>query len=210
MTYKSKRKYKKKDNKKKNYVIIAGIGILVILLLFLIFYVSNDQSDQSGKVDYDVGDPGAGVKAPNINLPSTDGSTFDLSSYKGQTVLLYFQEGIMCQACWVQLKEIEDNFEEFENIGIDQIVTITTDPIGPLTEMVRINNFNTPVVSDDTVTVSKLYNTNLYGMPGMGTNYNGHSFILVDEEGIIKWRADYGKYTMYVPLDVLISDIKKG
>jgi peroxiredoxin len=197
----------KNNNKKKSKYFIPGFGVFIILLLFLIFYLSNSQS---GKVKYDVGSPGAGTVAPSIYLPATNGSTFDLSNYRGKTVLLYFQEGIMCQACWTQLKDIEDNFEEFKNIGIDQIVTITTDPIGPLTEMASMNNFKTPIVSDEFVEVSNTYQTNLYGMPGMGNNYNGHSFILVDEEGIILWRADYGRYTMYVPLDVLIADIKKG
>jgi peroxiredoxin len=196
---------KSKDRKKKHYKLI-GFGIIIILLLFIIFYLSNS----SGKVKFDVGSPGAGEVAPDINLPATNGTTFDLYSYRGQSVLLYFQEGIMCQSCWTQLKDIENNFEEFEKIGIDLIVTITTDPIGPLTEMVNMNNFNSLVVSDELVDISNEYKTNLYGMPGMGTNYNGHSFILVDEEGMITWRADYGKYTMYVPLEDLLSDIKKG
>lgn len=208
-----KNNYKKKKtnlnykSKNKGGITFIAIVVFIFLLLLLIFILSNSQS---GKVKFDVGSPGVGEIAPDINLPATDGSTFDLSSYRGQTVLLYFHEGIMCQACWVQLKDIEDNFKDFKDIGIDQIVTITTDPIGHLTEFVEMNNFKTTVVSDQTIEVSKSYKTNLYGMPGMGTNYNGHSFILVDEEGIIRWRADYGRYTMYVPLDVLMADIKKG
>jgi hypothetical protein len=47
----------------------------------------------------------------------------------------------------------------------------------------------------------------------MGKNYNGHSFIVVGPDGIIKWRADYGgspNYTMYLPIANLISDMSKG
>lgn len=209
MTYnrqKTNTSLKGKRNIKGSNIVIVFIG-LIFLLILLIAFLSNDQS---GSVKFDVGSPGAGEVAPEIYLPATNGSTFDLSAYRGQKVLLFFQEGVMCQACWTQLKDIEDNFKEFKNLGIDQIVTITTDPIEPLKEMAHMNNFKTPLVSDQYVEVSSQYKTNLYGMPGMGSNYNGHSFILVDEEGVIQWRRDYGRYTMYVPIDVLLADLKKG
>lgn len=56
----------------------------------------------------------------------------------------------------------------------------------------------------------KRYNTNEYAMPGMGDGHNGHSFILVDEYGEIQWRADYGRYTMYVPVEILIEQIEQS
>lgn len=47
----------------------------------------------------------------------------------------------------------------------------------------------------------------------MGNSADGHSFILVDKEGRIMWRADYGgtpKYTMYVPVADLVADLRNG
>lgn len=196
----------KRNETIKRLKVVFMVG-LVIMALFLLFMVSNTKSKTTR---FDVGNPGKGEVAPAINLIASDGSAFDLASFRGQTVLLYFQEGIMCQACWVQLKDIEKNFADFKDVGIDQIVTITTDPVIPLAEVVEMNELQSLVISDRTVSVSKSYNTNLYGMPGMGVKYNGHSFILVDTEGIIQWRADYGRYTMYVELKDLIADIKKG
>ena len=41
----------------------------------------------------------------------------------------------------------------------------------------------------------------------------GHTFIVVGPDGRIKWRADYGgspNYTMYVPVQSLIADIRAG
>lgn len=40
---------------------------------------------------------------------------------------------------------------------------------------------------------------------------NGHSFILVNKEGVITWRRDYGgapRYTMFVPVPNLLADLK--
>ncbi|MGH2829433.1 MAG: peroxiredoxin family protein, partial [Actinomycetota bacterium] len=61
------------------------------------------------------------------------------------------------------------------------------------------------------VRVSKVWQTNRYGM--MGTRFNGHSFIVVDENGTILWRADYGgapDHTMNVPVKSLLADMRKG
>lgn len=146
--------------------------------------------------------------APEFTLPSTINSTFQLDN--NQSTLLYFQEGIQCQACWVQLVDIESQWNKFEHLGIDEIVTITTDPIETLKELADIIGFETPLLSDRDLSVSKRYNTNEYAMPGMGDGHNGHSFILVDEYGEIQWRADYGRYTMYVPVEILIEQIEQS
>ena len=58
-----------------------------------------------------VGQPGPGDRAPQIRLPSTAGPAFDLAAQRGRTVLLYFQEGLMCQPCWDQLKDIEERWD---------------------------------------------------------------------------------------------------
>ncbi len=49
---------------------------------------------------------------------STDGSTFDLAVLRGKTVLLFFQEGIACEPCWTQIKDIESNMQQFRALGI--------------------------------------------------------------------------------------------
>src|SRR6266704_3453257 len=66
-------------------------------------------SSQAGQYAFQVGSPGPGEPAPEIRLPATDGSTFDLAAMRGKTVLLYFQEGLSCQPCWDQLKDIQSN-----------------------------------------------------------------------------------------------------
>ena len=67
------------------------------------------------------------------------------------------------------------------------------------------------MLSDPGLAVSKAYDANSYGM--MGTSADGHTFMVVGADGRIRWRADYGgapKYTMYVPIDALVADLKQG
>lgn len=193
----------------------VGIGVLVtgvVVVLGLIFATSSrSPSGQVGEFPFAVGDPGPGQAAPAFALPSTSGGTITLDDFRGQTVLLYFQEGLMCQPCWDQLTDIERNRGDFTALGIDSVVSITTDPLDALKEKVRLEGLSSPVLSDPDLAVSRQYDTNSYGM--MGDSRNGHTFIVVGPDGQIRWRADYGgapKYTMYLPVPSLVADLRAG
>jgi peroxiredoxin len=168
-------------------------------------------SQGTGQYIYQVGKPGPGEAAPPVRLAATTGETFDLASHRGKLVLMYFQEGIMCQPCWGQMKDIEANIQQFRAAGIETIVSITTDPIDALKEKAANDRLKNPVLSDPNLAVSRTYDANSYGM--MGKSRNGHTFILVGPDGKIRWRADYGgapNYTMYVPVATLMEDMRQG
>ena len=162
---------------------------------------------------YAVGAPGPGKTALSLTLPATTGGNFDLASYRGkQSVLLFFQEGFTCEPCWIQLQAIQKDAAEFHALGIGSIVSVTTDPLNLLEQKVRGEGITLPVLSDGNARDSTAWQTNRYQMMGMG-NRNGHSFILVGKNGRILWRADYGgapNYTMYLPDNVLLAQMKQG
>jgi peroxiredoxin Q/BCP len=160
---------------------------------------------------YVVGSPGPGEQAPPLNLQSTKGGSFNLAAQRGKRVLLYFQEGIMCQPCWDQLKDLEAQRSKLGPLGIDQMVSVTTDPLGASRQKVAQEGLTSPNLSDQNLAVSSAYTTNQYGM--MGTSANGHSFIVVGPDGKIERRLDYGgapDYTMYLPLPTLLADLRGG
>lgn len=165
----------------------------------------------AGEFPFAVGDPGPGQPAPPIALPSTDGGTFDLASERGKTVLIYFQEGLGCQPCWDQIKDLEAQGDKLRSLGIDKMVSITTDPLEQLDQKVGDEGITTPVASDPDLAVSKAYAANQYGM--MGDSRDGHSFVVVGPDGRIMHRGDYGgapSFTMYVPVENLVADLRKG
>ena len=172
-------------------------------------------SHGGGDYPYAVGTPGPGDPAPPLTLPSTSGGTFDLASYRGkQQVLLFFQEGLTCQPCWDQLQSLQNDLPKFRALGIGPIVSITTDPIGQIEQKVKDEAIKIPVLGDVGAQFSSAnaWGTNKYQMQMMGER-NGHTFILVGKNGRIRWRADYGgapKYTMFVPDDTLLADLRKG
>jgi peroxiredoxin len=195
---------------KETIAVIVGLAVVALAAVYWLNRPAGGGS-AAGSYAFAVGSPGPGELAPPIQLASTQGGTFDLASAQGKTVLLYFQEGLTCQPCWDQLVDIESSFDRFQALGIDQIVTITTDPLDAIRQKVSDEGITTPVLSDLSLAVSRDYQANSYGM--MGGDRDGHSFVLIRPDGTILWRADYGgppDFTMYLPVDALLADLRKG
>jgi peroxiredoxin Q/BCP len=196
------------------WIALAVAAVVVGVIGGLVWYGSGSPTatGSGGSAhSYQVASPGPGSTAPPLVLTATDGSRFDLSAWRGKTVLLYFQEGIGCEPCWTQLRDIEADRGRFTALGVDQIVSITGDSRPALEQKVALEGVRTPVLSDPGLRVSAAYGGNTYGM--MGTAADGHSFVLVGPDGVIEWRADYGgppDYTMYVPVSTLVKDMKEG
>lgn len=194
-------------------ILIALVGAIVLLSPPKATEPINTSAGDAlaGKYSFQVGDPGPGQLAPPIRLMSTAGSAFDLAGFRGKTVLLYFQEGVTCQPCWDQVRDIGLRFQDFHALGIDQVVTIATDPVDLMKQKASDSGLSMPVLSDPDLAVSTAYHANDYGM--MGKSRDGHTFVLVGADGRIKWRADYGgapDYTMYLPLGNLLADMRHG
>jgi len=190
-------------------LLIAG---LVLAGLYSVFATANQPKDATAgtsRAAYDVGTPGIGQLAPDFTLADSSGGDVSLADYSGENVLLFFQEGLACEACWTQITDLETDAAKLKDAGIDAVVSITHDPAQQSARKATDMGLTTPILSDPGLATSKKYHANEYGM--MGTSTNGHSFILVGPDGTIKWRADYGgapKYTMFVPVDQLLLDLK--
>jgi peroxiredoxin len=192
-----------------------GAAILVLAGLFALNNAGGGGSSSSkgngGRYAFAVGSPGPGAPAPAIKLPSTGGRTFDLAAQRGKTTLLYFQEGLTCQPCWDQIKDLEKGGRQVKALGIDSVVSITTDRLGAVRRKAQDEGLRTPVLSDPDLAVSRAYAANQYGM--MGDSRDGHSFIVVGPDGRIRFRADYGgppNFTMFVPVPDLVADLRRG
>lgn len=191
------------------------LGVVVVVLavtgLYLIYQNSpSQQNTTTGGSGYNhvVGQPGAGAVAPAFTLPSSSGGEVSLADYRGQSVLLYFQEGLMCQPCWDQITDMERNEPALKAAGVDAVVSITSDPINQIAQKMTDMKLSTPTLSDPDLDVIRAYDAHKYGM--MGESRAGHSFILVGPDSTIRWRADYGgapDYTMYLPTQKMLADL---
>ncbi len=185
----------------------AGVAAAVAGL-FVIFHHAS--SSGTNAYPYQVGSPGPGQRAPGFTLAASTGGRVSLSQYRGKSVLLFFQEGLTCQPCWNQIADLEKHPAQLKAAGISNLVSITGDPAGPITQKARDMGLTTPVLSDPGLTVSHAYHATRYTMMG---GRDGHTFILVGPDGKVRWRADYGgppKYIMFLPTAALLADVRAG
>lgn len=131
------------------------------------------------------------------NRPVTSGGL------RGRNVLLFFSEGVMCQACFEQIQSLEQRAAELERRGLT-LVNVTTDPPDVLRQAVAQYRITTPMISDEDGDMSTAYGA--IGK-GMHPNTDGHTFVLLDPGGRVRWRRDYT--TMFVAPDKLLAAIPK-
>ncbi len=203
--------------------ILVQVGLVLAAAVVVLFLIARSSSDSgsggdgggagaAGGPDFVVGTPGPGEAAPPIRLESSSGEVWDLGrDGAGQTTLLYFQEGLMCQPCWDQMGDIEANFADYQALGIDEMVAITVNPVDLLRQKLADEGLDSIALSDPDVSLGPTYSANQYGM--MGTAMYGHTFIVVGPDGRILWRGDYGgppRHTMYVANSDLLADLRAG
>lgn len=138
--------------------------------------------------------------APDFTLTDTSGTRVSLAALRGQNVLLYFSESAGCQACLVQMRQIEKD-PDFAKEGL-KVVPIVMNKREQITADIAANGVRTPFLLDDG-TVSKAYGT--LGK-GMHAELPGHSFVLVDKAGKQRW---YGEYpSMFLSTTDLLKQVR--
>ena len=140
--------------------------------------------------------------APDFTLTDTSGATVELADFRGRNVVLYFNEGAGCQSCILQMADIERNAAAFTDANIT-VLPIVMNTAGQITADMAANGVTTPFLLDDG-TVSAAYGT--LGK-GMHEGLPGHSFVLIDAQGIQRW---YGEYpSMYLSSADLLDQVRK-
>ena len=140
--------------------------------------------------------------APGFTLTSTSGTRVSLAGYRGRDVVLYFNEGVGCDACFYQMREFENHAAELSRAGIT-VVPIVMNPASEVGPQMAAFGIRTPYLIDATGSVSRGYG--VLGK-GMHAGLPGHSFVLVDARGTQRWHGEYP--SMYLPAAGLIAQVK--
>lgn len=207
----------RRDGKADRRLGLIAVAVIAIVAVAMVLFTSKigtpgaSSAAPAPGADYAVGSPGPGEQAPDFVLPSTSGEDVALEDYSGQSTLFYFHEGLGCQPCWDQIRDLEAAEADLAAAGVDELVTVTSGPADLIGRKMADDGLSSIALADTDLTIAQQYETNKYGM--MGETRNGHSFILVGPDGEIQWRADYGgapDYTMYVPVPQLLEDLEAG
>lgn len=133
------------------------------------------------------------------------GRAITSKSLAGKKTLLFFSEGVMCQACFEQIKGLEQMGAELDERGIE-LVSVTPDSPADLEQAIGQYGITTPMIADEDRDMSAAFDT--LGQ-GMHADTPGHAFALIDK-GKVLWYRDYWlapDRTMYVEPAQVLADI---
>jgi len=178
------------EQRRRKRIRLASVGatVAVVALVVAMMLTSRQESSSVMRV------------APDFTLTDTSGTQVSLAGLRGKNVLLYFSEGAGCQACLVQMAQIEKD-PAFAAAGLT-VLPIVMNTRDQITTDMAANDVSTPFLLDDGTT------SNAYGTLGKGMHADlpGHSFVLIDKAGNQRW---YGEYpSMWLSTTDLLKEVR--
>lgn len=145
--------------------------------------------------------------APDFTLKDKNGAPVKLSDLRGKTVVLFFNEGLMCYpACWNQMAQLSSDSRLNTNLVKSySIVVDAASNWGPaIAKMPELAQAN--VLYDDESDVSKMYGM-LKAQSSMHYGvYPGHSYVVINPQGIVKYIFDDPR--MAINNDKIVEEIQ--
>lgn len=148
----------------------------------------------------------AGTPVPPFSEKDVQtGDSITSESLSQGKTLIFFSEGVMCGACFQQIKDIEAISAKLSKRGI-RLVSVTPDSKDELQNAIAQYGIRTPMISDGDRNMSAAFNTLGKGMHG---DTPGHAFVLVSH-GKVLWYRDYWlppTRAMYIDPDRILADL---
>jgi peroxiredoxin Q/BCP len=190
----------------------AAVAVLGVAVVVAASFVTPKAFDSSPAAGHDHGGQamGAGL-APGATVPEFSerdvktGASITSATLQGRRTLLFFSEGVMCQACLQQIKELDGVQAQLDTRGI-RLVSITPDSSDELRQAIGDYAIRSPMIADGDRDMSSAFNTLGQGMHG---DTPGHAFVLIDG-GKVVWYRDYWlppSRTMFVEPSQLLADL---
>jgi peroxiredoxin Q/BCP len=131
-----------------------------------------------------------GDKAPDFQMPATNGRTVSLEGYTGKPFILYFYPKADTPGCTKEACAFQEAVPHLESIGLE-VIGVSPDKIKPIEKFAGKFGLTFPLASDEDHAVAERYGTwvekSMYGRKYMGME---RSTFLVGADGTVlkAWR----------------------
>ena len=150
-----------------------------------------------------------GARAPRVvGRDVVSGRVVDSKQLAGNDVLYYLSEGVMCQACLVQIQALQQHFNHLKGRHLT-LVSVTNDDPSTLSMAASDYKITTPLIADTNRKIVKSFGV-MGGIPsgvGMHNDTADHTFVLVDRSGHVRFVKDYPK--MWIDVNALLKQLPK-
>jgi peroxiredoxin len=150
-----------------------------------------------------------GAVAPHVvGRDVVSGKTIDSRQLAGTNVLYYLSEGVMCQACLVQIQALQQHVNHLQGRHLT-LVSVTNDDPSTLALAASDYKVTTPLIADTNRKIVRSFGV-LGGIPagvGMHNDTADHTFVLVDRTGHVRFVKDYPK--MWIDVNALLHALPK-
>lgn len=197
--------------------LIMGLGAIAVIIVGITLFKTSENIKQTQKAVANANEL-IGKPLPAIQFPDKDGRSYDLSSFKGKNMVLFFNEGIGCYpACWDQMASFgtDPRFNSEDSVAFS---VVTDTPQDWQTAFAKMPDLAKAIILFDSGASASHHtvptDTVSYrlGMLSMGSSMHtgimpGHTYIMVDKQGIV--RDVYDDPNMAMNNDKLFEMISK-
>jgi len=178
-----------KNSNRSTYILV---GLLALAVIFIGYLLMRNEGPASPRVEKNVSlNDLLDKPMPTIKLADKDGREVSIESYKGQNVVLFFSEGLMCYpACWDQIAAFgnDERFNTDNTAALSVVVDSARDWEKAITKMPKLANATT--LFDTGAVVSRQLGL-LYLPSSMHKgSLPGHTYIVLDKKGIVRYVLD--------------------
>lgn len=142
-----------------------------------------------------------GETAPDFTLPGTGGTSYTLSSFRGNPVVIVFYPGDDSPVCTKQLNSYNNELSAFEGVGA-QVLAISAQDIDSHESFASKYGFKFPLLADTDKAVATAYGT--VGPLG----FPRRSVFVVDGQGVIRYAHRAIAGLTFRPVDELIVAVE--
>lgn len=127
-----------------------------------------------------------GTPAPDFELPDQNGEPVRLSSFRGQTVVLYFYPKANTPGCTTQACGIRDHLPDFSDAGA-VVLGVSPDPVKAVKKFSEKQHLNFELLADEHHEVCEAYGVwvekSMYGKTFWGAK---RATFIIDAEGVVQ------------------------